>query len=301
MTKIPLSAMDWNFDAVLDGELVACCHWEYARESAFLREFKKQWDSWDGSDRCPDEVAKGINRIEQASPQAFVRLEALLACPSFPSAWQTLAQRERDSLVHVDMVLPPPFERNGSVTEAERLLEEARERVREFRAAEEKVHQEYPGYGEGTLRRMRKWPEFDQRCSILWDDGTESTIIQIGWEHYTNEQIIKAFRNWVKANRPEKIRPPSGKGHKPKDWRANLTRLAVMRLLAQFTPLAIIDPRRNGFPAVWKTKQFAGRKWGDPTKWHDARREAGLLFHRLFPFLSKAEMPVSWQRPAPGK
>ena len=33
-----MNDLDWNFDAVPDPELVACCYWEYARESAFIRE-----------------------------------------------------------------------------------------------------------------------------------------------------------------------------------------------------------------------------------------------------------------------
>lgn len=35
-----LESADWNFDAVPDPELVACCYWEYARESAFIRELR---------------------------------------------------------------------------------------------------------------------------------------------------------------------------------------------------------------------------------------------------------------------
>jgi len=32
-----LANPEWDFDAVPDGELVGCCFWEYARESAFIR------------------------------------------------------------------------------------------------------------------------------------------------------------------------------------------------------------------------------------------------------------------------
>ena len=32
----PITDFDWNFDGVPDDELVACCYWEYARESAFI-------------------------------------------------------------------------------------------------------------------------------------------------------------------------------------------------------------------------------------------------------------------------
>jgi hypothetical protein len=72
-----------------------------------------------------------------------------------------------------------------------------------------------------------------------------------------------------------------------------------MRLLSQFSALQIV--RQDSFPAIWETKQFSGRKWGDFTKWRDARRDAGKLFRKLFPFLPADEKPLSWGRQAPGK
>ena len=72
-----------------------------------------------------------------------------------------------------------------------------------------------------------------------------------------------------------------------------------MRLLSRFSALEIV--RLTSFPAVWETKQFSGRKWGDFTKWRDARREAGQLFHKLFRFLPADEKPILWERQAPGK
>jgi len=88
-----LSPLEWNFDNVPESELIACYYWEYARESAFLREFKNRWDAWNRSDHCPDEIFNGMERIEQNSPQVFARLQALWECPSFPSAWQGLPNR----------------------------------------------------------------------------------------------------------------------------------------------------------------------------------------------------------------
>ena len=78
-------------------------------------------------------------------------------------------------------------------------------------------------------------------------------------------------------------------------------RTAVMRLLARFTPLQIVDPRFNKFPALWETEQFAARKWCDVSKWHDARREAGKAFRKFFHFLPIDEKPLCWKRQAPGK
>jgi hypothetical protein len=38
---------EWRFDSVPDGELVACCYWEYARESAFIRGLRhRSWEHW---------------------------------------------------------------------------------------------------------------------------------------------------------------------------------------------------------------------------------------------------------------
>lgn len=284
MNEAVLSQNEWNFDDVPDNELVACCHWEYARESAFLREFKKRWTAWDGSHPCPDGLDRGLNRIEQASPVVFARLQSILSSASFPDAWQTLAQPERDSLLAVDLAPPPPFQRRGSVTEAERLLEEAHERVRESRAAEEKLHQQYPGIGSATLRRRGKWPEFDERCSILWCDGTESTIIQIGWEHHTNEQIVEAFKDWVKRNRPKDIPTPDGRGHKTISWRVALEHLAILRLLHRFTLVEL----KTSCPEAWRHFAAPNRRWA-----RDAEK-ARAQFRQLFPFLEPLEQPLSW-------
>lgn len=127
-------------------------------------------------------------------------------------------------------------------------------------------------------------------------DGTETLVVEIDWGEMTNEQLIEEFRIWLKENEPGNVKRPDKRGRKPKDWRANLARLATMRLMARFTATEL-----DRFSPVWKTMQFGGKKWADPTKWRDARREAGMLFHRLFPFLPKEEKPLSWERQKPLK
>lgn len=61
-----LEEVDWNFDGVPDGELIACCYWEYARESKFIRErlqaYRKKW--W-----CPGGEL-GAERTECAGTQS---------------------------------------------------------------------------------------------------------------------------------------------------------------------------------------------------------------------------------------
>ena len=84
--------------------------------------------------------------------------------------------------------------------------------------------------------RLEKIP--DIQPSLFWEGGGEVTVVSIQWSDFTNEELIRYFRRWVKANRPKQLGKPDDRGHKVKDWRANLTRLAVMRLLRRFTALA---------------------------------------------------------------
>jgi len=122
----------------------------------------------------------------------------------------------------------------------------------------------------------------------------EIALVQIQWGNFTDDQIIDSFRAWVKANRPATVRPVAARGHKLKDWRANLTRLAVMRLLNHFSAAQLLDAKSKELQSIWESEQFSGPTWLDVAKWHDARREARQIFHQLFPFLKKTDDPLSW-------
>lgn len=67
---------DWNFDAVPDGELVACCYWEYARESVFIRDTLRQYREWflaGGKwDENTDKLSAKLETIQCSSEQAGV-------------------------------------------------------------------------------------------------------------------------------------------------------------------------------------------------------------------------------------
>ena len=283
-----LSPFDWNFDDVPSSELVACCYWEYARESAFFRDLRR---------RCAEAVIQGktdwdvygflgaeFNRLEQIHPYELVIFDGFFGRMPFPAAWLDLHEPDRKRRADIELDRPLAFQRRGSATTAELLLEQARKHVKEYRAAEDKLHREYPGYGGGTLRRMGKWPEFKENCSVLWDEGTEATIVEIGWEHHTNDQIVDAFRKWVKANRPKDMPKPNKQGHKDISHRVDLERLAIMRLLHRFT---LTQLRQKCQPA-WKRYNTPNRRWQ-----RDAQK-ARARFHSLFPFLPATENPLSW-------
>ena len=330
---VNLSEFDWNFDKVPDGELIACCYWEYARESAFIREVRKRsWEHWKPlylkdqwwNAQEDKRIHEDMQKVQSIGYPAEVFLHGF-SCPpdgvlpdapplkpgevhrltgSFPKPWQKLTKEERAYRAHmgndVERIPLVPFKR-ALFLDAKDIVEWVGARRRESYTANERVRRENPTKSEEALQREGKlcFPEIQP--SLYWAGGKEVTVVAINWAAFTNDEIANYFRRWVKANRPKSIKSPSGQGHKAKDCRAQLTRLAVMRLLAHFSALEIVDDRRNKFPAIWETKQFSGRKWEDVTKWHDARREAGRLFRMLFPFLAPDEKPLSWERQRPGK
>ena len=136
MNKQPevISDLDWNFDGVPDGELVACCYWEYARESTFIRDTLRIYrDNW----HCPagkfdDLILKNDRRLEKIQSighpsDVFVRgcafepdrvsqsdnpekqnyrhPDAPSLTGSFPAPWQTLSKTEREYRAHIRTVV----------------------------------------------------------------------------------------------------------------------------------------------------------------------------------------------------
>lgn len=326
--SLDIDRVEWDFAAVPDDELVACCYWEYARESAFIRDVRHRcldprWKTMLNSELweyCGNDIER-IQSIGYPSevivrgffcPPGGVLDDALPLRPgethrltgAFPKSWQTLTQPERDYRKHigndVERIPLVPFAR-GIALDAKDILDCVKARRARAEAERERVRRKNPNVNDEMLERLGKLKFPIIAPSIYWESGREMTVVAINWGSFTNDEIANHFRKWVKVNRPAGYEPPSRKGHKATDWRANLTRLAVMRLLARFTALDLVDPRRDKLPAIWKAKQFSRAKWRDVTKWHDARREAGQLFHKLFPFISPEDKPLSWGRQAPAK
>ncbi len=141
-----LEDFDWNFERVSDSELVACCFWEYARESAFIlgvreRCLNPKWKEMVNSEfweYCGKDIAK-IQSIGYAN-EVFLRKfffepgikyqdvdrelpnfrqpDAPHLTGSFPQPWQSLSAAERKERSHIgsDRTCIPllPFERGIS-------------------------------------------------------------------------------------------------------------------------------------------------------------------------------------------
>jgi hypothetical protein len=324
---------DWDFSSVPDGELVGCCYWEYARESAFIRDTLHRYREWAAEggkrDKASDELFARTDQIQSIGYPAQVFMAGCVFRPgrtsqsedparpnhrhpdappisgSFPAPWQSLTKAERKFRAHIGNdveqldIVPIKLGHWSRGKDIARVCQIIADRQHEQRKTWERGYSRRDD--KGNFFALPDPPEFAEiRPGLRWG-FYESLVVDIAWANYTNDELVRAFRRWVKAHRPKQIPVPSNQGRKPGDWRAHLMRLAVMRLLSRFKPADIRNPRDDDGRAIWETKQFAGRKWFDGTKWHDARREAGQFFRRLFPFLPAAEKPLSWERRPPGK
>jgi hypothetical protein len=328
-----LSELDWNFDQVPDNELIACCYWEYARESAFIRGLRRRCLDRKCREKVNSELweycGHDIEKIQSIGYESDVFLRGFFFEPnrkhqsvdsrlpnyrhpeappitgSFPQPWQSLSALERTSRSNIRSdrtVIPLAAFKRGSRHDAEDIARWAEARWQEKFSVYPEPQIDNSGASSREFVGKNKLRSFaGVQPSLFWTGGSEVTVVAINWSSFTNDEIANCFRRWVKDNRPKHLTSPCGKGHKLNDWRAKLTRLAVMRLLARSTPLGIVDPRRNNFPAIWATRQFSRTKWRDVTKWHDARRDAGKIFRSMFPVLAKDDKPLSWQRQPPGK
>ncbi|HSH40119.1 MAG TPA: hypothetical protein VK993_15205 [Chthoniobacterales bacterium] len=328
MSSASFGPEEWDFSGLANTELIACAYWEYARESDFIRCTLRSYREWFLSgakrDKASDRLFARMDRLQSIGDVSDVIIRGCCfpadavwqsvddkvenyrhrdADPitgSFPAPWQTLAHAERTcrSAVanHGKRLRPPPIDR-GDHFEAEDIGKHCRARQDELLADYHRIQGAHPNRSEVELiaeGKLKPWPGIPP--SLYWESGREVTVIRVAWADYTNDELVQYFRRWVKANRPPNLPIPSRRGRKPGDWRAYLTRLATMRLLSRFKPAEIFRASCETSGAVWNSKQFSGRKWHDTVKWHDARREARQIFHRLFPFLPPSEVPLSWQR-----
>jgi len=86
---------DWNFDGVPNDELVACCYWEYARESAFIRNVREKcldprWKEMVNSELWAH-CGHGIEKIQSMGYAAEVFLQGCQMAR--PAAFQIRGNR----------------------------------------------------------------------------------------------------------------------------------------------------------------------------------------------------------------
>jgi len=102
-----LTKHDWNFGDVPEDELVACCYWEFARESASIRgavEITKTVYANQGIAR-PESAEREVFR--SAADKAFGLLHStgfdssFWAELPFPETWQSVDKTKREKWARV--------------------------------------------------------------------------------------------------------------------------------------------------------------------------------------------------------
>jgi hypothetical protein len=303
--KEVLTRNEWDFDNVPESELVACCYWEYARESAFIRNVSQRclqnWRAgghWDlrlhadlqkaQSIGYPsDVILRGIF-IAPNDPNRIDKPDAAPIANNFPQPWRELTASERvfRSRIRSDRTEIPqlPFER-AYWTEASEIAKYAESRANEIFSAFDEVRRANPEASEVTLIEQGKLQPFPGITpSLIWESGKEFTVVAIDWGSFTKDEIVNYFRRWVKASRPRDIRGPNQQGRKRISVRVKLERLAIMRLLHRCT----VAELRSVCPDAWKRYNTPNRRWRKDVE------KAHAHFREFFPFLGKNEFPRSW-------
>jgi hypothetical protein len=271
---------EWRFDSgdVPDSELVACCWWEYARESTTLRE----WAALTGKNSKPisrkekkrrwEFVLRLLGHSSLFHSSVFEPFPTIDDPLSFPSPWQSLSPAERKKRSYPVLLehVRTPIETAG-LSDTVSLGERAK-------AAHDKwCRTELPKFRRGL-------PMKNPSDVNLVYHGMEVRAFNLLWGHFDNAKIVAAFAKWVHANRPPTIPEPSdGSGHKPVDWRKKLRDLGVLRLRNYCTvgQLPYRCPEAAEYFSGWTDSQFSA-----------ACKRALKNFRQLLGFLPEGELPI---------
>lgn len=299
----PLTEADWNFAVVPDDELVACCLWEYAREStsiALAAEYHQRCRRPESSSRSTERRLLGVKEFRLYRQLRDKMWETEFAYLGY---YELLVQEVTDNA--------PPFLKLS--TEQRRHLQAKVDETSVFEPLAAALVKDLERLWTANsvelsaIRKSRRSLDDDTEAGALYtptypiseeDDDptanrTKTVALSVDFSRFTNKEIEAAFRRWLTEHRPLAWRKPDRflpsaprRGHKLNDYRVALDRLALMRLLHWFPPRRL----QSKMPAAWR--RYGGRE-------ADFRREirsAESFFRHLFPFLPEDELPESHKR-----
>jgi hypothetical protein len=315
----PLAEVDWNFDAVPDGEIIACCLWEYARESRSIG-MAADWywclarGGWNGEryklepelKAVHDEEAARIERQIKASgfdyedfskkfwdsDLALIEIYQSLKehVMNDARAWQKIPEKSRTRLngqVSQSFLLCPVTQ--AMVGELEKLWNANRTDLDEIRA---ETRPKYDDSEDGALYQASEPVTLEVEAGKP-AAGSKVVAFTVDFARFTDREILDEFQRWLVANRPKEWHKPlrvfpssSARGKKQIEYRVALERLGLMRLLHWHPPGDLPDL----WPEAWKKyrrKQDSFRR---------EVRAASRFFRKLFPFLPAGERPSSEER-----
>jgi hypothetical protein len=226
--------MDYLHGDVVDNEFKAACYYEYARESAYLREMARFWGG------------------EKHFYKELERKSLVWQCPSFPrKSWNELSQQERSNILQgfrsskirpllvVDLWT---LKITGIFDQLETMVAEAlRNKARKS--------------------RQRVYPIIEDRYKAVW----LHVLFTLDFCK-TRKQLLQEFKAWLdlpenKARLNAHQRNPTGKTGLFKDRLKDLAAWRLYRELGCKRALAFAEQHRKR------------DKHGNPKPFHDARKE----------------------------
>jgi hypothetical protein len=258
---------EWDFSQIPKDEIEACCLYEYARESQSIVDYYDHRDSFLSSSLMPKwhESREFLHhRLIFSLPPRFP------GQPYFDCGWQEKPDAWRAIAKQLFAIYSKGWKTNPH-----------------------EQHADKKGFTIGIS------PQFDSQLlkgeypARVLDPktGLEVLIAMLDWNSFDDAEILNAFEQWVKANRPNGVGKHDRKGRPPK-YINSLKRLGLLRL-RHFFPF---DDISNKAPVIWADED----KFLQP---QECNRECMLTerdLHSYFPFLPKGEKPMSWKRWVPG-
>lgn len=314
----PAAPANWNFDTVPEEELIACCYWEYARESSTIklvsevRGCRRHLARLEGRPDAPGHEED--NQQQQAKVAAWVQRAGFDLNAFMDEYWKTECPLLHiyDTVTHLvgDEALPwqrlSPAVRSQIASHAQGSLI-----LRPLAPALVGELEELWEANSTALKevRQRERPENDDsEDAALWTESVPveptdaeenarqeklTVALTVDFSRFTDGEILEAFQTWLKEKRPGQWRTPRRvipnarkRGKKQVEYRVALERLGLMRLLHWYSPA---DLSRK-LPAAWEKIRH---------KEPDFRREireAARFFRSLFPFLPEQERPDTVER-----
>jgi len=260
---------NWKFPKMSENETIACCCWEYARESAFLRDVQRHCAALMRRDpykrqafiKARQALEPDLQRIRAAGHLASLIAGEFWHRPEeqcYPRPWLSLTPSARQSRTPAEQPKPAAFGRAGSGY-AEQIVQRAEEYVRTAPC---------PG-PPGPLTKPEAWIIMPPSSFI--QGGEEIGLFQIHWAGWNDDEITSQFKRWAEKNRPRCFRKPKGRPPGSLDWRAALRCLAIMRVMREHSAADVA----HLFPTLYlscKKKHFRDRE------------RAQEIFEKLFAF-----------------
>ena len=302
--RLPDQECLFDKKTVPDDQLIACCYWEYARESALIRDAVAVAKRAAEEERTPGPETEARAEFRAKADKACELLLrtgydlAFWVGLPFPEPWQAVPgpSRKHWAGIRPRTPAPPqpaPFQATSDVSNACELARLAAQAHEKRLSVYAQIVQNEEGPGDQAIdAELRRQLQAEGSVRLLGAGGVETIIAQVNWRQFNDREILMCFKQWLATNRPCGVAQDhkgekgskSGPGRSPKQWRASLERLVIMRQMRCMSHKDLACAAPDSLRDREKFEKAECRK---------EREKARRDFRELFPWLND-EQPLSW-------